>query len=133
MSCTYKASSTYSGESGIVISVDNIIYYDGYFWCPEVSDNEPYIEIIFDEPHFISTAIIYQHFYERRIDGIEIRAYMHNEEWQTLAAADGLYGKGFIRLDFAATEAQKFRIYFTKLIADSNGYSIPNITYAVIL
>ena len=130
---TYEVSSTFSGENENNITVDNLVKLDNSFWCPEIMDNNPYIEINFNKDYPATAVFIHQHPLENRVEGIEIYTFSQKDKWKLVAIANGLLDKERIRVDFTELKAERFRIYFTNLVADQNGYSIPNITYAAIL
>lgn len=125
--CKYIASTTYPTDP-VFITEKNLGEYADNFWCPEVDDPEPFVELRFDSPMIVNTLVIIQHYVERRVANIQAEAWK-NGDWIVIATQKGIDGRQVIRIKFDTITSRRFRIKFTKRIKSENGFDIPNILY----
>ncbi len=125
--CKYIPSTTYPTDPPF-IKPENLGEYEDNFWCPDVNDSEPFIEIHFDSPTVVDTLVIIQHFVERRVADVQIEAWVEGG-WDVISVLKRLDGRQIIRANFDEITSEKFKIKFTKRIRSENGFDIPNILY----
>ena len=123
----YISSTTYPTDPAF-IKAEHLGEYADNFWCPDVDDPEPFVEIHFETPTIVDTLVVIQHCVERRVVDIQIDAWV-DEGWKTLATQKDWDGRQVIRVRFDTITSDKFKVKFTKRIRSENGFDIPNILY----
>ena len=123
----YIPSTTYSTDP-LFIKVENLGEHTDSFWCPDVDDPEPFVELHYETPTIVDTLVIIQHYIEKRVADIQIEAWI-DEGWKALATQKDLDGRQVIRVRFDTITSDKFKVTFTKRIRSENGFDIPNILY----
>lgn len=123
----YIPSTTYPTDPPF-IKAENLGEYADNFWCPDVDDPEPFVEIHFETPTIVDTLVIIQHYVERRVADIQIEAWI-DEGWNVISALKQLDGRQIITVKFDTITSEKFKVKFTKRIRSENGFDIPNILY----
>lgn len=99
---------------------------DTSFWCSDVADIEPCIDMVFDEPISANTLLMIQYITERRVEEIQLQTYI-DDQWVDLTTLNGLNGKQIISSRFETVFSNRFRVKMLKTITSENGFSIPNI------
>ncbi len=125
--CKYIPSTTYPTDPSF-IKVENLGEHTDDFWCPDVNDPEPFLEIHFEIPTIVDTLVIIQHHMERRVADIQIEAWMDGG-WKVLATQKNIDGRQVIRVKFNTITSDMFKVTFTRRIRSDNGFDIPNILY----
>lgn len=110
------------------IKADNLGEHTDNFWCPDVDDPEPFVEIRFETPTIVDTLVVIQHYVERRVADIQIEAWI-DERWNVISTVKQLDGRQIIRVKFNPIISDRFKVKFTKRIRSENGFDIPNILY----
>lgn len=123
----YIPSTTYPTDPPF-IKADNLGEHADNFWCPDVNDPEPYVELHFETPTIVDTLVVIQHYVERRVAEIQIEAWV-DEGWNVISALKQLDGRQIITVKFDTITSEKFKVKFTKRIRSENGFDIPNILY----
>lgn len=125
LKCGYLASSTYPSESHR-IDPKNLAEYDISFWCSEIEDSNPWVEVIFDRPVIVNTLLAEQFISEKRVSEATLQVYTDNE-WKNITRFDGAHGKQIIKIGFPEVTSDRFRLQINKTVASENGYSMPNL------
>ncbi len=123
----YIPSTTYPTDPPF-IKVENLGEHTDNFWCPDVDDPEPFVELHFETPTIVDTLVIIQHYVERRVADIQIEAWI-DEGWNVISTLKQLDGRQIITVKFDTIISEKFKVKFTKRIRSENGFDIPNILY----
>ena len=125
--CKYIPSTTYPTDPPF-IKADNLGELADNFWCPDVNDPEPFVELHFETPTIVDTLVVIQHYVERRVAEIQIEAWV-DEGWNVISTLKQLNGRQIITVKFDTITSEKFKVKFTKRIRSENGFDIPNILY----
>lgn len=123
----YIPSTTYPTDPPL-IKVENLGECTDNFWCPDVDDPEPFVEIHFESPTIVDTFVIIQHYVERRVADIQIEAWVDGR-WSVIATLKSINGRQIIRAKFDSITSEKFKVTFAKRIRSKNGFDIPNILF----
>ena len=123
----YIPSTTYPTDPPF-IKADNLGEHADNFWCPDVNDPEPFVELHFEIPTIVDTLVVIQHYVERRVAEIQIEAWV-DEGWKVISTLKQLDGRQIITVKFDTITSEKFKVKFTKRIRSENGFDIPNILY----
>ncbi len=123
--CEYLASSTYSSDMHI-INVNNLKKYDSSFWCSDVKDAEPYVEVIFEKPICANTVLIEQHIVEKRIAELQVQTFI-NGSWYDLERVKVPENQQVIKIKFETVYSCNYKVKIIKTRKSDNGFAIPNI------
>lgn len=123
----YIPSTTYPTDPPF-IKADNLGEHADNFWCPDVNDPEPFVELHFETPTIVDTLVVIQHYVERRVAEIQIEAWV-DDGWKAISTPKQTDGQQIITVKFDTITNDKFKVKFTKRIRSKNGFDIPNILY----
>lgn len=126
----YIPSSTNPPDS-VPILAEHLGQTNQLYWCANVQDDAPYVDVIFEKQIKANTLFILQNLIRRRIAGIEVQAYLH-DKWCALCEKDIPPQQQLIYARFDPVVSNKFRIKFTKAYPSIAGFRVPNIYYMTV-
>ena len=123
---SYSVSSSDKGESGRC-SVADRLGSDVYkYWRSDKQDEQPFVDLEFDETIEASRMFVSQQKYEKPIASAVVHAWVDGN-WEEIANRTDVYGQKEFIIYFEPIRAKKFRLQITKTIADEKGRAYANV------